>query len=141
MITITDNVTIDEKEITFKFARGSGPGGQNVNRVESAVQLRFGVRRSASLPEHVRQRLERLARNRITRDGILIINARRYRSQERNREDAVDRLVALIREAAQRPRIRRKTRPSAGVRERRLSKKKRRAQLKQQRRQVHRIDV
>ena len=115
MITITDNVTIDEKEITFKVARGSGPGGQNVNRVESAVQLRFGVRRSASLPEHVRQRLERLARNRITRDGILIINARRYRSQERNREDAVDRLVALIREAAQRPRIRRKTRPSAGV--------------------------
>ena len=140
MITITDDITIDEDEITFKFARSSGPGGQNVNRVETAAQLRFDVRRSTSLPEQARQRLERLARNRITRDGILLINARRYRSQERNREDAVKRLVALVWEAAQRPRTRRRTRPSASVRERRLSGKKHRGQLKQQRNQVHRSD-
>ncbi|MCJ7737085.1 MAG: aminoacyl-tRNA hydrolase [Anaerolineae bacterium] len=140
MITITDDITIDEDEITFKFARSSGPGGQNVNRVETAAQLRFDVRRSTSRPEQVRQRLERLARNRITRDGILLINARRYRSQERNREDAVKRLVALVWEAAQRPRTRRRTRPSASVREHRLSGKKHRGQLKQQRNQVHRGD-
>jgi len=140
MITITDDITIDEEEITFRFTRSSGPGGQNVNRVETAVQLRFDVCHSRSLPDDVRQRLMKLARNRITRDGVLIINARRYRSQERNRQDAIDRLVALIWHAAQQPTTRHKTRPSAASQERRLTEKKHRSQLKQMRRPVQESD-
>jgi len=133
MIAITADVILDEREISETFIRASGPGGQNVNKVASAAQLRFDVRRSPSLPEAVRIRLERLAGSRMTQDGVLVITARRFRSQDRNREDARDRLVALIRRAATPPRPRRKTRPSAASREERLAAKSRRATVKRQR--------
>jgi ribosome-associated protein len=133
MIVIDDTLTLDESEISESFIRASGPGGQNVNKVASAVQLRFDVRHSPSLPEAVRRRLERLGGHRVSQDGVIVITAQRYRSQERNREDARGRLVALIRRAATPPTPRRATRPSAGSRERRLADKTRRARLKQQR--------
>src|SRR5229473_4295539 len=133
MIAITDTLALDEAEISESFIRASGPGGQNVNKVASAVQLRFDVRQSPSLPPPVRERLERLAGNRVSQDGVLIITAQRFRSQERNRADALDRLVALILRAATPPRPRRATRPSPAARQRRLAAKAQRARLKQQR--------
>ena len=133
MIAITDTLGLDEGEISETFIRASGPGGQNVNKVASAVQLRFGVRQSPSLPQPVRERLERLGGNRVSQDGVLVITARRFRSQERNRADAQERLVTLIRRAATPPPRRRPTRPSAASRERRLEAKARRARLKQAR--------
>ena len=134
MIAINDDLALDEREISETFIRASGPGGQNVNKVASAAQLRFDAKNSPSLPEAVRARLMRLAGNRVTQDGIIVITARRFRSQERNRDDARDRLVALIRRAAEPPKPRRKTRPSAGQREQRLAAKSRRATVKRQRR-------
>src|SRR5580704_19278357 len=134
MIRINAAIAIDEREIEESFVRASGPGGQNVNKVSSAVQLRFDLSRSRSLPEEVRERLARLAGRRLTRDGVIVIIAQRYRTQERNRQDALDRLVALIRRAAVPPTPRRPTKPSRAAKERRLQAKARRATVKQQRR-------
>jgi ribosome-associated protein len=130
MIHITRAISIGEDELEERFIRASGPGGQNVNKLASAVQLRFDARRSPSLPDEVRTRLERLAGRRLTRDGVIVITAQRHRTQERNRQDALDRLVELIRQAAVPPVPRRATRPTAGSRERRLESKKRRASIK-----------
>ena len=130
MIRITDAIAIDEGELEERFIRASGPGGQNVNKLSSAVQLRFDVRHSPSLPADVRARLERLAGNRLTRAGVLVITAQRHRTQERNRADALERLRDLIRRAAIAPRPRRPTRPTAGARENRLESKKRRSRIK-----------
>lgn len=134
MIVIHDDLALDEREISETFVRASGPGGQNVNKVASAVQLRFDARNSRSLPAPVRTRLLRLAGRRATDDGVIVIAAQRFRSQERNRQDALDRLVALIRRAAEPPKPRRKTAPSAAQRERRLADKARRASVKRRRR-------
>ena len=134
MIAITDNLAIEEREISLSFIRASGPGGQNVNKVASAAQLRFDVRGSASLPQPVRVRLMRLAGSRLSGDGVIVITAQRFRSQERNRADAEARLVALIRRAAEPPKPRRATRPGAAQREERMEAKARRGALKRQRR-------
>jgi ribosome-associated protein len=130
MIRITKTIAIDEGELEERFIRASGPGGQNVNKLASAVQLRFDVRGSPSLPDDVRARLERLAGSRLTRAGVLVISAQRHRTQERNRQDARERLVELIARAAVAPTPRRATKPTAGSRERRLESKKRRATVK-----------
>jgi ribosome-associated protein len=130
MIRITDAIAIAEREIEESFVRAAGPGGQNVNKLATAVQLRFDVRHSPSLPEDVRARLERLAGRRLTQEGVLIINAQRHRTQERNRGDALDRLVELIRRAALPPTPRRPTRPTAAARRRRLDAKQRRGVIK-----------
>jgi len=134
MIRITPGIAIDEHEIEESFVRASGPGGQNVNKLATAVQLRFNVRGSPSLPDDVRERLEHLAGSRLTRDGYLVIIAQRHRMQGRNREDALDRLIDLIRRAAVAPRVRRPTRPTKASRQRRVEAKKHRAGLKQMRR-------
>src|ERR1700719_4693419 len=130
MIRIDDRISIDDGEISASFIRSSGPGGQNVNKLATAVQLLFDVRHSPSLSREVRARLERLAGRRLTRDGVLVITAQRHRTQERNRGDALDRLIALIRAAAVRPTPRRPTRPTLGSKVRRLEGKKRRSGLK-----------
>jgi ribosome-associated protein len=130
MIRITGRISIDEREIVESFVRASGPGGQNVNKLSTAVQLRFDVRGSPSLPPDVAARLERLAGARLTRDGVLVITAQRHRTQLRNRQDALDRLVELIRAAATPPAPRRPTKPTRASRERRIEGKKRRAKVK-----------
>ena len=130
MIRVTDAIAIDERDIQEDFIRSSGPGGQNVNKVATAVQLRFDVANCPSLPDDVRERLIRLAGKRITAGGVLIVEARRFRTQERNRRDALDRLVKLIGRAAQKPKTRRRTRPTLASRQRRLEAKRRQSQAK-----------
>jgi len=130
VIQVTPTIAIEESEVHEEFIRASGPGGQNVNKVATAVQLRFNVANSPSLPDAVRRRLIALARNRINDEGVLIVEAQRFRTQAANRQDAIDRLVELIREAAEEPRVRRKTRPTLGSKKRRLETKTRRAATK-----------
>jgi ribosome-associated protein len=134
MIAITPSLTLDESEIQLEFVRAAGPGGQNVNKVATAVQLRFDVRRSPSLPAEVKSRLVRLAGRRVSEDGVLVITARRYRTQEQNRADAVQRLVKMIQKAATRPRVRKATRASLSARAARVDEKKRRGEIKRRRR-------
>ena len=134
MIRITPRIALDESEIEESFIRASGPGGQNVNKLATAVQLRFDVRRSPALTDEVRARLARLAGRRLTLDGVLVITAQRHRTQARNREDARARLVALIREAAVPPKRRRPTRPPRASKARRVDDKARRGRVKALRR-------
>jgi ribosome-associated protein len=136
MIRITPDISIHEAELKLEFIRSSGPGGQNVNKVATAVQLRFDVFRSPSLPEDVRRRLIRIAGKRVTKEGVLLIDARRFRTQERNRQDARERLVQWIRRAAEKPKKRIKTRPTLSSKERRLEGKRQRSETKRLRKPV-----
>ena len=136
MIHVTPALSIDEGEIHFEFVRSGGPGGQNVNKVSTAAQLRFDVLESPNLKHEVRERVIKLAGRKMTREGVLIIQANRFRSQEKNREDAVSRLIELIREAAKEPKPRRKTKPTFKSKTKRLESKSRRSKVKQLRRPV-----
>ena len=133
MIYITDELEIDENEINEEFILASGPGGQNVNKVATAVQLRFNVRMSTSLPDDIRARLISIAGKRISRDGTLIIKARRYRTRERNRQDALERLIDIIRKASEVPKIRRRTKPTFASKKRRMETKRKTSERKKMR--------
>jgi ribosome-associated protein len=132
MLEITPTIHIDERELQFAFIRSAGPGGQNVNKVATAVQLRFPIL-SSTLPDDVKSRLIQIAGKRVTQDGVLIIEAKTHRTQEQNKEAAIDRLIALARGAAEKPKLRTKTRPTRASKERRLERKKRRSDIKKTR--------
>jgi len=134
MIEVSSNVRIDESEIQYDFIRASGPGGQNVNKVASSVQLRFDIRNSPSLESEVKERLIKLAGSRVTDDGILIIEAKKYRTQEQNRYDATQRLIAWVQKALEKPKVRRATRPSLTAKAARVGDKKKRGEIKKTRR-------
>lgn len=140
MLYITPQIVIEESELEERFVRASGPGGQNVNKVATAVQLRFDAEHSPALLEEIRARLRALAGSRMTDEGVIVIDARRHRTQAQNREDARERLADLIRQAAARPRRRRKTKPTRASREQRISTKKRRGETKRARGKVGQQD-
>ena len=133
MIEISPTLKIDERELTFDYIRAAGPGGQNVNKVATAAQLRFDIWRNDSLLVDVKTRLVKLAGRRVTSEGILIIEARRFRTQEQNRADAIERFVALVRKSLEAPKPRKKTRPTARSRQKRLQSKKKRSEVKRAR--------
>ncbi|RPI94912.1 MAG: aminoacyl-tRNA hydrolase [Chloroflexi bacterium] len=132
MLEITASLQIDERDLQIDYVRASGPGGQNVNKVATAAQLRFDVRASA-LPEEAKERLIHLAGKRVTAEGLLLIEARRFRTQEHNREDAIQRFVELVRKSLVKPKARKKTKPTRAAKEKRLKEKKRRAEIKKTR--------
>jgi ribosome-associated protein len=134
MIEVSPTVTIDENEIQYEFVRASGPGGQNVNKVASSVQLRFDIRNSPSLDADVKERLIKLAGSRVTEEGVLIIEAKKYRTQEQNRTDATRRLITWIQKALEKPKQRKATRPSVTAKAARVSDKKKHGELKRIRR-------
>jgi ribosome-associated protein len=136
MIRVTETIRLDEGEIRERFIRSSGPGGQNVNKVATSVHLRFDIRNSRSLTDDVRERLIRLAGKRVTREGVLVIEASRFRTQEQNRRDARERLIRWVRKAAEPVRLRRKTRPTLKSKERRLDEKRLRSGIKRERKSV-----
>lgn len=136
MIAINEKISIDEHELKFQFARASGPGGQKVNKTSTAVQLRFDIVNSPSLPENVRERLMEIAGSRLTGEGVLLIEASRYRTQEQNRQDAVDRLVELIKLACEEPVERKQTEPSAASKRKRLQDKRRLGEKKRLRKRI-----
>ena len=136
MLQITDAIQLDESEIHFKFVRSPGPGGQHVNKAATAVQLRFDLAHSKSLPDQIRQRLIKLAKNRINTKGVLIISANRFRSQDLNRKDALDRLINLIIKSARKTKNRRRTKPTGASIKKRIEAKKRRSKVKHTRRSV-----
>jgi ribosome-associated protein len=133
MLEITPSLFIDERELTFEFIRASGPGGQNVNKVATSVQLRFDAARSPSLPQEVKSRLMKLAGRRVTSDGVLVIEAKKYRMQEQNRFDAIQRFSELVRKASEKPKPRRKTKPTKSSKEERLKNKRKRGEAKRMR--------
>ncbi|MFO7888827.1 MAG: alternative ribosome rescue aminoacyl-tRNA hydrolase ArfB [bacterium] len=139
MINITKNISIHENELTFNFIRSSGPGGQNVNRVASAVQLRFNINAS-SLPENIKKRLRKLGGSKVTKHDDLIIEAKRFRNQEKNRKDAVKRLIRLIRKAAKKPKPRKKTKPPPKAHKKRLKEKQKQSEKKKLRKKINKTD-